>query len=68
MKIKQVVLVLSSILVIDAKITKAERNKIKTTDKAEKNTERIENVQSDVNSANMAGLMARVRRGGWDRN
>lgn len=68
MKIKQVVLILSSILVIDAKITRAERNKIKATDKAEKNTERIENVQSDVNSANMAGLMARVRRGGWDRN
>jgi hypothetical protein len=68
MKIKQVVLVLSSILVIDAKTTKAERKKTKTVVKTEMKVDRIENIQSDVNSANMAGLMARVRRGGWDRN
>ncbi len=68
MKIKQAVLVLSSILVIDARPTKAERKKTKTVVKTAVKEDRIEGIQSDVNSANMAGLMARVRRGGWDRN
>lgn len=64
MKISQVVLVLSSIMVLDAKSTSA----IHPTVKKEKKNAKTENVQSGSNSANMAGLMARVRRGGWDRN
>lgn len=68
MKIPQVILVLSSIMVIDARSTQAKQPEIKTGIKADKKIARITSVQSDGNNASMAGLMGRVRRGGWDRN
>lgn len=66
MKISQAVLVLSSIMVLDATNTNAASTKAKKTVKTG-NAQKV-NIQSGSQTANMAGLMARVRRGGWDRN